>query len=248
MFDSQNNYKNQILSIIVYHKIKPILEFDYFLWRKSKYVILESNSIFRCPNTPAATRWIGQVALVTFPCPSQHQIQVRIHFSGDTSTGANTWCTGLVISGPVPIFVHLCQASCLIQVAALEAVPSLLPFPASSSLNCSPSLPFVTTTTQQPPSHMASSLLSHKQHNLLHRTCALLLSMKSITTNDDIACCSHLSLYPVSCKLSWLWLVMWLLHPCPFIIPSRFQLGLQLPTLCQSLSPHPLTSHLHIFK
>ena len=47
MFDSQNNYKNQILSIIVYHKIKPILEFDYFLWRKSKYVILESNSIFR---------------------------------------------------------------------------------------------------------------------------------------------------------------------------------------------------------
>ena len=47
MFDSQNNYQNQISSIIVYHKNKPILEFDYFLWIKSKYVILESNSIFR---------------------------------------------------------------------------------------------------------------------------------------------------------------------------------------------------------
>ena len=47
MFDSQNNYQNQISSIMVYHKNKPISEFDYFLCRKSKYVILESNSIFR---------------------------------------------------------------------------------------------------------------------------------------------------------------------------------------------------------
>jgi len=31
MFDSQNNYQNQISSIIVYHKNKPISEFDYFL-------------------------------------------------------------------------------------------------------------------------------------------------------------------------------------------------------------------------
>jgi hypothetical protein len=38
---------SQISSIIVYHKNKPISEFDYFLWRKSKYVILEFNSIFR---------------------------------------------------------------------------------------------------------------------------------------------------------------------------------------------------------
>ena len=37
----------QISSIILYHKNKPISEFDYFLWRKSKYVILEFNSIFR---------------------------------------------------------------------------------------------------------------------------------------------------------------------------------------------------------
>jgi len=47
MFDSQNNYQNQMSSIIVYHINKPISEFDYFLWRKYKYVILEYNSIFR---------------------------------------------------------------------------------------------------------------------------------------------------------------------------------------------------------
>ncbi|KIM86036.1 hypothetical protein PILCRDRAFT_816584 [Piloderma croceum F 1598] len=32
-------------------------------------------------------------------------------------------------------------------------------------------------------------------------------------------------------------------RPRPYIIPGRFQLGLQLPALCQSLSPRPLTSH-----
>ena len=33
MFDDQNNYQNQILSIILYCKNKPIPEFDYFLQR-----------------------------------------------------------------------------------------------------------------------------------------------------------------------------------------------------------------------
>jgi hypothetical protein len=47
MFDSQNNYRNKVSSLIVYHKNKPILEIDFFLWRKSKYLILESNSIIR---------------------------------------------------------------------------------------------------------------------------------------------------------------------------------------------------------
>jgi len=31
IFDSQKNYQNQISSIIVYHKNKPISKFDYFL-------------------------------------------------------------------------------------------------------------------------------------------------------------------------------------------------------------------------
>jgi hypothetical protein len=31
MFGNQNNYQNQNLSIIMYHKDKPIPEFDYFL-------------------------------------------------------------------------------------------------------------------------------------------------------------------------------------------------------------------------
>ena len=31
MFSNQNNCQNQILSIVVYHKDKPIPEFDYFI-------------------------------------------------------------------------------------------------------------------------------------------------------------------------------------------------------------------------
>jgi hypothetical protein len=40
MFDSRNNYKNQISSIILYHEDKPISEFDYFLQGKSKYIFI----------------------------------------------------------------------------------------------------------------------------------------------------------------------------------------------------------------
>jgi hypothetical protein len=40
MFGNQNNCQNQISSIIMPDKDKPILEFDYFLRRKSEYILL----------------------------------------------------------------------------------------------------------------------------------------------------------------------------------------------------------------
>ena len=37
---NQQNYQNQILSIIMYHQSKPILELDYFLQQKSEWILL----------------------------------------------------------------------------------------------------------------------------------------------------------------------------------------------------------------